>query len=360
MSRETTTGDRGRFAQIDEWWQNSPLNFVRIGIIIFAFIVAFMAAGFTVNYPDVLFLVFNVLVVNFILYGILLLGLNLQYGYAGLVNFGPVLFFALGAYTMALVTAESSFTELGANMAWPVGIVAVLIVVTVVAFILGLSTIQLRDDYLAIVTLAAAEIFHRLLTGLPSVFGGTVGIPGVPSVLASLTSDPATSAFGAFVAFGALLLIAYGIIDRLGESPFGRVLRGIRDDEKAIESLGKSVFSYKFQTFIIGSLLMGFAGALLAMNVGAISPGYVTIQVTIIVWVGMLIGGAGSNRAVLGGLAIITGFQLLTQFGNQVVPVDAATWASFRLILIGLLMVIIIRFRPQGIWGDAEKMEIET
>lgn len=337
----------------------SPLNPIRAGIVVMAFMLVFMGTGFSVNYPDLLLLVFNVLVVNFVLYGILLLGLNLQYGYAGLVNFGPVLFFAVGAYSMAFISAESTFTELGMGMPWYLGILVAVVATVVVAFILALSTIQLRDDYLAIVTLAAAEIFHRLTAGVPKYFGGETGIPGVPTLIADLARDPATAGFGSFVVLGSVMLISYGIVQRLGESPYGRVLRGIRDDEDAVKSLGKNVFTYKFHTFIIGSILMGIAGALLAINNGAVAPGFITIDVTVLVWIGMLIGGAGNNRAVLGGLLIISSFQLFTRFGNQVVPVTSSTFASLRLIVVGLLLIVIIRYKPEGLWGNPDRMEVD-
>ena len=335
----------------------SALNPIRVGVVVIAFMIVFMVTGFGVNYPDLLLLVFNVLIVNFVLYGILLLGLNLQYGYAGLVNFGPVLFFAVGAYSMALLSAESTFTDLGMGLPWYYGFLAAIVATVVVAFILGLSTIQLRDDYLAIVTLAAAEIFHRLTAGVPKYFGGETGIPGVPTIINDLAADPVTAGFGSFVILGSVMLISYGIIQRLGESPYGRVLRGIRDDEDAVKSLGKNVFTFKFQTFIIGSILMGVAGAFLAINNGAVAPGFITIDVTVLVWIGMLIGGAGNNRAVLGGLLIISSFQLFTRFGNQIVPVSSSTFASLRLIVVGLLLIVIIRYKPEGLWGETGRME---
>lgn len=349
------TNSLSRFEQA---WRDSPLNPIRAGVIIMAFMILFMVSGLGVQYPSVLLLAFNVLIIDFVLYGILLLGLNLQYGYAGLVNFGPVLFFGVGAYTTALLAAESTFNEVGLGLPWYVAMVGALVATLLVALVLGLSTIQLRDDYLAIVTLAAAEIFYRITISASDVFGGEVGVSGIPTIIHDLSTDRLTVGLGSFVILGSALLISYGIVNRLGESPFGRVLRGIRDDEDAVMSLGKNVFSYKFRTFIIGSLLMGLAGAFLALENGSVAPSYISIDVTVLVWVGMLIGGAGNNRAVLGGLLIVSAFQLSTRFGSEILPVTSATFASLRLIAIGMLMIAIIRYRPEGLWGDAEKLDV--
>lgn len=350
----------GLTSKISEAWKASPLNYMRVGALISVLAVLYLFSGLQASYPGWILLVFNVLIVNFVLYGILLLGLNLQYGYAGIVNFGPVLFFALGAYTVAIVSAESTFTDIGMGMPWYVGIAAAIVVVLIVAFIISLSTIQLRGDYLAVVTLAAATIFHEMSIGLTSTLGGNLGIPGIPRIFHDLAPDAFTAGLAAFFALTGLLVISYGIVQRLGESPYGRVLRGIRDDETAVEFLGKNVFSYKVKTFLIGSVLMGIAGAFLGLVNGGVSPGYVTIDVTVLVWVGMLIGGAGSNRGVLAGLLIVSSFQLLTRFANQSVPVGSETFASLRLMAVGLLLILIITFRPQGIFGDPDKLDVET
>lgn len=347
-------------SKLSQVWNESPLNFMRVGVLLTVLSVVFLLSGIQAGYPGWILLVFNVLLVNFVLYGILLLGLNLQYGYAGIVNFGPVLFFAIGAYTVAIVSAESTFTDIGMGMPWYVGVAVAIVAVLVVAFVIGLSTIQLRGDYLAIVTLAGAEIFHEMAIGLPTYLGGGQGIPGVPRIFHDIAPDAFTAGLAAFGALSGLLVVSYAIIQRLGKSPFGRVLRGIRDDETAVEFLGKNIFSYKVRTFLIGSVLMGIAGAFLGLVNGGVAPGFITIDVTVLVWVGMLIGGAGSNRGVLVGLLVISSFQLFTRFANETVPVGSNTFASLRLMAVGLLMILIIVYRPQGIFGDPDKLDVET
>lgn len=341
--------------RLAEYWDESPLNTMRLGVIVTVLSVVYLFSGLQAAYPGWVLLVFNVLIINFVLYGIMLLGLNLQYGYAGIVNFGPVLFFALGAYTVAFVSAESTFTDIGMGMPLYVGVIAAIVVVLIVAFIIGLSTIELRGDYLAVVTLAAAQIFHEMVIGLPNTFGGNTGIPGVERIFHDAAPDAFTAGFAAFSILTGLLIVSYAVIQRLGESPFGRVLRGIRDDETAVEFLGKNVFSYKMKTFLIGSVLMGIAGVFLGPIYGSVAPGNITIDVTVLIWVGMLIGGAGNNKGVLFGLLTISSFQLFTRFASQSAPVDSATFASLRLMAVGLLMVLIIMYRPQGVFGESGK-----
>lgn len=338
-----------RYAKLEEWWERSRFNHLRLGIVITVGMLLFMTSGLTVEYPRVLILMFNILVINFVLYGMVLMGLNLQFGYAGIVNFGPVLFFGVGAYSVALVSGDSTIVDIGMGMPWYAGAVVAIIATTIVAVLLALSTIQLRHDYLAIVTLAAAEIFHQITSGVPSYFGGGTGVHGVPTIFRNLAGDAPTASLGTFVTFSGLLLIAYALVERLGESPYGRVLRAIRDDEDATRTLGKNTFMFKFSVFVLGSIFMGLSGALLAFQTGTVAPGFVSIEITLIVWIGMLIGGAGSNRGVLLGLFIVSGLFLTTRFAGDWVPIGSRVFASVRFIIIGLLLVLIIRYRPEGI-----------
>jgi len=347
------------YTRLLDWWDRSRLNHFRLGIVITVVMILFMASGLTVEYPRILILMFNILVINFVLYGMVLMGLNLQYGYAGIVNFGPVLFFGVGAYSMALVSGQSTIVDIGLGAPWYVGAIAAIIVVTIVAVLLALSTIQLRHDYLAIVTLAAAEIFHQITRGAPSYFGGGTGVHGVPTIFRELAADSPTASLGTFIAFGGMLLVTYALVERLGESPYGRVLRAIQDDEDAIRTLGKNSFRYKFTVFVIGSIFMGLSGILLALQTGTVAPGYVSIKVTLIIWIGMLIGGAGNNRGVLLGLLVVSGLFLTTRFAGDVVPIGSRAFASVRFIIIGLLLVFIIRYRPEGILSRSKSKVIE-
>lgn len=331
----------------------------RAGVVAVALAIAFLLSPIFVSPPGWSLVFFEVGVV-FLLYTFILVGVNLQFGHTGLVNFGPVAFFAVGGYLTAMLAAENPFAGIGLGMPWPVGLVVGIVGAVILGALLGLSTLRLRDDFLAIVTLAVAEIVHGLVGTFESITGAGLGLGTVPRPIAGLSGPGPRHLFATVFLLGALCLLAHGIVDRLVDSPYGRVLHAIRADERVTGTLGKNVFRYKLVVFVYGAALAGFAGGLYALYVGAVSPGFFTINVTVLVWVGMLIGGAGSNRGVIGGLAILMTFQLLTRFLNERIPaVTGDQFASIRLILVGLLLILVIRYRPEGIWGDPRQLGVD-
>jgi branched-chain amino acid transport system permease protein len=329
------------------------------GLVSVVVAVAFLLSPLFVAPPRATLIFFEVGIV-FLAYVLILVGVNLQFGHAGLVNFGPVAFFAVGGYTAAMATARGPFAGIGLGLPWPVGLVAGVVAAAALGVVLGVSTLRLRDDFLAIVTLAVAEIVHSLVGTFQSITGGSLGLGNVPRPIVAFTGEGPRNLFGTALLFGALALLAYGVVHRLTESPYGRVLHAIRADEQVTATLGKNVFRYKLVVFVYGAALAGFAGAMFAFYLGAVSPGFFTINVTVLVWIGMLIGGAASDRGVVGGLAIIMSFQLLTRFLNEQLPgVTADQFASVRLVLVGLLLMLIIRYRPEGIWGDPQELGVD-
>lgn len=291
----------------------------------------------------------------FLLYALLVLPVNIQFGVTGLVNFGPVLWFGIGAYTTAMLASTGSYQGATFGIPWPVAVLAGVVIAVLVGLLLGVTTLQLRGDFLAVVTLAAAEIFYGIVEKVGG-FGGATGIGGIPTIFRA-GSFPMTDIAVTFI-LGGIVVFVYALAQRMTFSPYGRVLKAIRADEDATEMLGKPTFRYKVLVFIYGSVVMGLAGSLLALYNGAVSPGFVTLDVTVLVWIGMLIGGAGNNRGALFGLAIVMGLQLFTRFANQWFPVSQSDFAALRLMVIGLLLVIIIRYRPSGIWGNPEEREV--
>jgi branched-chain amino acid transport system permease protein len=296
----------------------------------------------------------------FALYGILALGLDLQYGHTGLVNFGHVVFFAVGAYTTAMLAAQDSFSGTSLGYPWPLALVAGVVLAGVVGAVVGATSLRLRDDFLAIATLAAAEIFHNLTVNFQDFFGGNTGILAVPQPVSSLAGDFDTTQVATLILFFGLMALTYTAVTRLTEAPYGRVLRAIRADELVTRSVGKSTFRYKMQAFVYGAALAGLAGGLFALYNGAVAPSFFTIQVTVTVWIGMLLGGAANHKAVLGGLVVIMGIRLLSRFANQSVPVSSGEFASIRLIVVGMILVLVIRYRPAGIWGDPDELGVDT
>lgn len=330
-----------------------------LGLLMLAVAAAFAFTPLVVNLPGWL-LVFLEVGILIVLYGVLVLGLNLEYGFTGLVNFGHVVFFAVGAYATAMLAAENPFAGVGLGIPWPAAVLVGVVLAALLGVVLGLTSLRLRDDFLAIVTLATAEIFHDLFAAFRSVTGGNVGLGGVPQPINDLTANAETNLFVTLLVFGALLVGTYGLIQRLVTAPYGRVLRAVRADELVANSMGKNPFTYKMQSFVYGSALAGLAGGLFALFNGAVAPGFFTIQVTVTVWIGMLLGGAANHRAVLGGLAVIMGLRLVSRFANQTLPVTAGTFASVRLIVVGMVLVLVIRYRPAGIWGDPEELGVDT
>lgn len=339
--------------------ESRSVDATRAGLLLFVVSVLFLYSPLFVSPPSGTFVLLEVGVL-FLLYALILVGLNLQFGHTGLVNFGPVAFFAVGGYVAAILTANDPFGAVGLGLWWPIGLVAGVLAAVALGALLGVSTLKLRDDFLAIVTLAVAEIVHGLVIAFRDVTGGSVGLQNVPRPIAGMVGGGGgAELFATMLVVGSLALLAYGVFHRLSTSPYGRVLRAIRADEQVTETLGKRVFRYKLAVFIYGAAIAGLAGALLVFYNGAASASFFTIDVTVVVWIGMLIGGAGSDRGVLGGLALIMGFQLFTRFLNDLLPfVTQDQFASVRLVLVGLLLMLVIKYRPEGIWGNADDLGV--
>lgn len=334
-----------------------PGNVAGIGVVLFVVTLALLLSGIPLTFPPWMFLVLNQ-AIQFVVFALVLLGLNMQFGDTGIVNFGPVLFLALGAYSMAIVTATDPAFGTGFGMHWLVGLVVGIVVAVLVGGIIGLSSLRLRDDYLAITTLAAAEIFHSVLRSFPSFFGGSKGISSLPNLVKPIAANSNTRFLSLFLLFLSVLFVAYEGFRRLSHSPYGRVLRAILSDEDATRSVGKNTFRYKMQAFIYGAAVAGLGGGLMALFQGNAAPGAVTIDVTVLLYLGMMLGGPGNYRGVLGGLGLIMGFQVLFRQAKGFVPVSAVKFNALRLFLLGLLFVLIIRYRPAGIWGDRERLEV--
>ncbi|MFP4591538.1 MAG: branched-chain amino acid ABC transporter permease [Halobacteriales archaeon] len=341
-------------------WLPAWVDAARAGVVALVLAVLFVLSPVFLDPPGVAF-VFLEVVVLFLIYALVVVGLNLQYGHAGLVNFGPVAFFAVGGYATAVLTADDPFGAVGFGLPWYVGLASGVVVAVALGVLVGVSSLRLRDDFLAIVTLAVAEIVHALIVAFRDVTGGSVGLPNVPRPIADHTGGSGTAALASTIlVFGAVVLLAYGVFRRISTAPYGRVLRAIRADEQVTQTLGKRTFRYKLMAFIYGSALAGLGGGLLVLYFGSASADFFTINVTVIVWIGMLIGGAGNDRGVLAGLAVIMGFQLLTRFLNQELPlITQDQFASLRFVFVGLLLMLIIRYRPQGLWGDAKRLGID-
>ncbi|MBD0337254.1 MAG: branched-chain amino acid ABC transporter permease [Cyanobacteria bacterium Co-bin13] len=291
------------------------------------------------------------------IYAVLSLGLNIQWGYAGILNIGIGAFFAVGAYASAIVTTPDSTNYIGGFGApFIVGAIVAMALAGLLAFLVGLVTVTLRSDYLAIATIGISEIVRLVLKNEAWLTNGVRGIAGIPDPW--LAGSPLTF----LILLVLVLALVFWISDRAYRAPWGRVLRAIREDEPATMAAGKNVLSFRLQAFVLGSMVMGLAGALYAHFVGFISPeAFQPEFATFIVWVMLIAGGSGNTRgAILGAFAIWgiwSGTEILT---SNVLPPDWITRASaLRLLLIGVLLQIILLARPEGLLPEQPPRPID-
>ncbi|MCW5635279.1 MAG: branched-chain amino acid ABC transporter permease [Rubrivivax sp.] len=283
------------------------------------------------------------------------LGLNLQWGFTGLFNVGVAGFIAVGAYTSAILTTPPVAERIG-GFGWPValGWLAAAGTAGVAGALVGLLTLRLRDDYLAIVTFGVAVLLQLVALNAERLTGGPFGVQFIPKPLQGWlgTGTPWTLAYLALVV--AVLGTAYVALERLVASPWGRVLRAVREDETAAASLGKSPFRVKLQAFTLGSALMGLAGALQAHFVGYIAPEDFHPILTFQLWAMLIVGGSGNNRGAILGAFVVWGFwaaagALLRGFIPQA---EQARGAALQVALIGVLIAAMLVLRPRGLLGE--------
>ncbi len=288
------------------------------------------------------------------IYMILTLGLNIQWGYTGQINIGVAAFFAVGAYTAAILTTPESSNHLGGfGMPFVVGVVGAMIVAGILATVVGLITLNLRGDYLAIASIGIAEIVRLLLKNEGWLTNGVRGIPSIPQPVAGLLDGFDAELFMVLV----LLFVAltYLTVNRLFHSPWVRVLRAIRANERAVQAAGKNLLRFRVEAFVLGSMIMGVAGSLYAHFTSFISPNaFDPMFATFLVWVMLISGGSGNNKGAILGALIIWGVWSGTEYlTTRVLPDALVTRASsIRVFLIGALLEVILLSRPQGLLAE--------
>jgi len=300
-------------------------------------------------------------------YALAAMGLSVHFGYTGLLNFGQAAYLLVGAYGFAIATINgwSFFAALG---------VAVTLSL-ILTMILGIPTLRLRADYLAIVTISAAEILRYIATttGMVNITGGAEGLSGFKGTFAEMNPIPkGTYNIGTLgineydlwlriVGWSLVAIVAFTLY-KLMKSPWGRVLKGIREDEDAVRSLGKNVFVLKMQALAIGGVLGSVAGVIFILP-RAVQPGNYATTLTFFIWTILLLGGAATilgpilgaitfwvllslTQGILFGLVEsgIIGFMSVTQVGQ------------IRFVLVGLLLMLLVIYRPQGFLGNKKEM----
>jgi branched-chain amino acid transport system permease protein len=307
------------------------------------------------------------------IYTIFALGLYLQYALAGLPNFGHVAFAALAAYTMAILIIHL-------NVPMPLAALAGLLAAVLFSLVLGIPSLRLRADYLAIATIAGAEIVRYLALNMQGLTGGPIGSIGMlgPSqlaqynqsweallrpIVAALERNPvlapaASRDFAMLLIVWVIALILLVVFWLMVRSPWGRMMRAIREDEDAAAAVGKNVFRAKLQVLILGALLGGLAGLLLAWQIGIITPDDYQPTFTFYAYLILILGGTTRIWAIPVGALLFGLLYSGTRFLNfyPLSLFDSGDRAYLRLILVGLLLILLMAIRPQGLLGNRREL----
>ncbi|GAA5052438.1 branched-chain amino acid transport system permease protein [Thermocatellispora tengchongensis] len=309
-----------------------------------------------------------------VIYALAAIGLNVHFGYTGLLNFGQAAFLAIGAYSIA--TTVTTF-----GLPFFLGVTIGLALSVVLALLMGIPTLRLRADYLAIVTIAAAEIIRLVVrsVALQDVFGGTDGIQAFSGGFYALNPYPEGDYnIGPIIGFDEntmwvltvgwiLVALSCGLIYLLMKSPWGRVLKAIREDEDAVRSLGKNVFSYKMQSLVLGGVIGALAGFIFALSRSAVQPESYNTELTFYAYTVLILGGTARILGPVVGAAIFWGLLILVgTFLEEAVNTGTITFITttqvgpIRYMLVGLGLMLLLIYRPQGIFGDKREIALDA
>jgi len=288
------------------------------------------------------------------------LGLQLNVGFTGIFNFGQAAFMAIGAYAMAILVTD---TGLSFWLALPLAILLAM----AFGLVVGLPSVRLRADYLAITTIAASEAVRLVALNARGLTNGAQGIfgfddswdsvsEGIEDMLVSLGwSDPETLFPLFLVVWGVAVLLMF-VLSRVQRTPWGRVLRAVREDEDAARALGKNAFSYKLQSLVISAALGALAGFFLALNLSFVVPDEFSPTFTFLGYAALVLGGLASYWGVAVGAIILQ--TVLEGLRFLELPISEVKVAALRFIILGLVLILLMAFRPQGMFGKREEMVI--
>jgi branched-chain amino acid transport system permease protein len=286
--------------------------------------------------------------------GIMVVGLNLQYGYSGLLNFAFYTYVAVGAYIAAVTTMGPSTTPgvtyvLGWNLPWYVGLLLGGLTASALgALVFSFTVRRLRSDYLAIVTVAAAFIFWNVVNSFVPLFDGGSGIFNVSYITGTMNvSSQEYSLIMAGVC--ASILVVFGWVSRrIFRSPYGRILRAIREDETVATAFGRTIWRPQLSVFVIGCFMGGIAGGLFVFYITAWSPAAFLPLESFFLLAALIIGGSGNYwGALIGAFVVIEGLNEMSRY----VPVfgQNANAGLIRGVVIGLVLILVLRYRPEGL-----------
>ena len=312
------------------------------------------------------------------MYAIFTLALNVQWGYTGVFNFGVAAFFMVGAYTAAIFTKSPADSEyvtyiggfgeilsppfLNSDQWLPflVATAAAGIMSGLLALLLSVPTLRLREDYLAIATIGVAELLRRVVIEEDWLVNGTGGLPGIPRPFFDYF-EPSDYKFVYLGIVVLVLIIVFVAVERGIRSPWGRVLRALKEDEQAATASGKNVFAFKMQGFVLGAVIMGVGGAVFAYSRGAVGPTtFEHFFATFLFWAMLIVGGSGNNRGAVAGAFVVWGIWAITlQLSAYDLPETLRTRIFYiRDFVIGALIVTVLLLRPRGLIPEERRVSI--
>lgn len=368
-----------------------PQRLVTPGTVLLVTLAVFIIPSERSNWDfDSVALTLTVFLTTVAIFSVFTLGLNVQWGYTGVFNFGIAAFFMVGAYTAGIFTkppATGSFVRyiggfgdkldfipvLDSEQWLPflIGTAAAAIMCGLLAFLLSIPTLRLRQDYLAIATIGVAELLRNMVVEEEGLVNGARGLIGVPRPFAGLFEDtiepntllgPEDYKYVYFLIVVAVLALVYLLLERGIRSPWGRVLRALREDELATAASGKDVFAFKMQGFVLGAMIMGVGGSIYAYERGSLSPdAFTNFFATFLIWVMLIVGGSGNNKGAIVGAYIVYGIYFFSfQIQGYDLPAVLSSTRIFAMrdILIGSLIVIVLLLRPQGLMPEERRVSI--
>ncbi|MSZ36529.1 MAG: branched-chain amino acid ABC transporter permease [Actinobacteria bacterium] len=304
----------------------------------------------------------------------------MQFGYTGLLNFGQAGFMACGAYGLGMT---AHYFDISFWWGIPLGV----LFSVVLGLLMGIPTLRLRADYLAIVTIASAEIIRLVVRSVKfkTYFGGSDGINGFSSSFRALGNDfgiEEADQYGFWpfkftgrelwvLIVGWLIVAVFGfVVYKLMKSPWGRVLKAIREDEDAVKSLGKNVYSYKMQSLILGGVIGTVSGMIFALDRGSVQPDNYSRDLTFYILTALVLGGVAKvSGSIVGSMMFWGLFTFMDNFLRQVAkdPVSignvtimkSTQVGQLNFILIGITLILLMVYRPQGVFGNRKEMAFD-
>jgi ABC-type branched-subunit amino acid transport system permease subunit len=296
--------------------------------------------------PVVNFLIYLLTMIG--IYSLLAISLNFQVGFTGLINFGQVAFFCIGAYTSSLLVVKA-----GAPIV--IGFLGGMALSGLLGYLMSIPTKSLKSDYWAIATLASGEVVRLVALNEDWLTAGPFGVMSIPQPLGWLFSRD-TYPFFYLLLVIACVVIAYFFLSLLTNSPFGRNLKTIRDEEELCLSLGKDTQKLKLQAMVVAGMVAGLAGALFAFYITYISPENFKPIETFLMWAMIIVGGRGNHLGAIVGAVVIQLFNVSTRFIGGYVPFSSDFMAALRMVIIGLLIILFLLYRPEGLAKERKRL----